>query len=131
MREMVDIDEEISAHKRTLEELHQQVIRGEEIVRTHAIGLYIIYNRYYLQSDILDRYENDVKGKIDKYMKKTTRQKYGRNQHYADFRQAIHVRGLLLFIFTTLYVCTGGAKSGRCDAASCRIFASRFVRIIF
>ena len=42
MREMVDIDEEISAHKKTLEELHQQVIRGEEIVRTNAIGLYII-----------------------------------------------------------------------------------------
>ncbi|THH16547.1 hypothetical protein EW146_g4097 [Bondarzewia mesenterica] len=72
MREIVDIDVEILAHEETLGGLHQQIHRGEQI------------------SDVLERYEKGVQEKQDAYGTKTSRQKYARNQQYADFRQAIY-----------------------------------------
>ncbi|KAH9080421.1 hypothetical protein EDB83DRAFT_981269 [Lactarius deliciosus] len=72
MRELIDIDTEIRSHERTLNDLHQQVVTGEEI------------------SDILERYQVQVQEKLDAHNTKTSRQKYAKSEAYAAFRQSIY-----------------------------------------
>ncbi|KAH9002686.1 hypothetical protein EDB86DRAFT_197703 [Lactarius hatsudake] len=72
MRELIDIDTEIRSHERTLNDLHQQVVTGEEI------------------SDVLERYQVQVQEKLDAHNTKTSRQKYAKSEAYAAFRQSIY-----------------------------------------
>ncbi|KAH9179339.1 hypothetical protein EDB89DRAFT_796281 [Lactarius sanguifluus] len=72
MRELIDIDTEIRSHEQTLNDLHQQVVTGEEI------------------SDILEHYQVQVQEKLDAHNTKTSRQKYAKSEAYAAFRQSIY-----------------------------------------
>ncbi|KAF8271993.1 hypothetical protein EI94DRAFT_1567349 [Lactarius quietus] len=72
MRELIDIDTEIRSHEQTLKDLHQQVVTGEEI------------------SDVLERYQVQVREKLEAHNKKTSRQKYAKSEAYAAFKQSIY-----------------------------------------
>ncbi|KAI6147499.1 hypothetical protein BKA82DRAFT_139549 [Pisolithus tinctorius] len=71
MKELLDIDQEMLFREETLKELHQKLMLGERV------------------EDVMDRYENGVKEKIDHYRSKTSRQKYGSSVVYTQFREGI------------------------------------------
>ncbi|KAH9936319.1 uncharacterized protein B0H18DRAFT_973327 [Fomitopsis serialis] len=71
MRELMDTDAELVYHNKVLHDLHQQVVRGEEI------------------TNVVDRYQEGVQTKLNEYQKKTSRQKYARTDEYASYKQAI------------------------------------------
>ncbi|THH01561.1 hypothetical protein EW026_g1173 [Hermanssonia centrifuga] len=71
MKGLVDTEHELLVHEETLNELHQKVARGESIIYITSL------------------YEETVQRRIAEYRKKTTRQKYVKNDEYASFKQAI------------------------------------------
>ncbi|EMD39937.1 hypothetical protein CERSUDRAFT_132615 [Gelatoporia subvermispora B] len=71
MRDLIDTEHELLSHERALEEIKQKVASKEPV------------------SDVVNRYEKGVRNKLDEYKGKTTRQKYGKNDEYHKFRQAI------------------------------------------
>jgi len=44
------------------------------------------------QDDVIHRYQVGVEKRMKEYVKKTTRQKYAKNDQYAAFKQGIYVR---------------------------------------
>ncbi|OCH86400.1 hypothetical protein OBBRIDRAFT_738066 [Obba rivulosa] len=71
MRDLIDIENELLAHEKTLENIRQKVASKEPV------------------SDVVDRYEKGVRNKVEEYNQKTIRQKYAKNEEYSTFRQAI------------------------------------------
>ncbi|KAF9242585.1 hypothetical protein BU15DRAFT_86778 [Melanogaster broomeanus] len=71
MKELLDIDQEMLSHEKTLNTFHQTLMCGEHV------------------DDIIDAYEKEVKRQMDEYQKKTTRQKYASNDPYVKFKQGI------------------------------------------
>ncbi|KAI0927246.1 hypothetical protein AcV5_007833 [Taiwanofungus camphoratus] len=71
MRELIDTENELLAHEKVLNELNQKISRTEPI------------------SDVVHRYQEEVKRRLSDYCAKTTRQKYAKSEDYATFRQAI------------------------------------------
>ncbi|KAF8631792.1 hypothetical protein AX17_005007 [Amanita inopinata Kibby_2008] len=72
MRGLIDVSAEMNAHERTLDEIYQQVARGEQI------------------SDVMARYQNGVQSKNQGYSQQTTRQKYAKNDQYVRFKENIY-----------------------------------------
>ncbi|KII86942.1 hypothetical protein PLICRDRAFT_43627 [Plicaturopsis crispa FD-325 SS-3] len=71
MKDLIDVEAEMLAHEKTIEDLHQVI--AQEIPVT----------------DSVDRYEKGVKATLNAYRNKTTRQKYAKSEEYAQFKQRI------------------------------------------
>ncbi|KAH9841572.1 uncharacterized protein C8Q71DRAFT_737687 [Rhodofomes roseus] len=71
MRDLMDTETEMLYHNKILHDLHQQIVRGEEI------------------SNIADRYDDEIRTKVAEYKKGTSRQKYGKSDQYASYKQAV------------------------------------------
>ncbi|KIP08108.1 hypothetical protein PHLGIDRAFT_127242 [Phlebiopsis gigantea 11061_1 CR5-6] len=72
MRSLVDTENELRMHEQTLDDLYQQVTRGEPV------------------PEVILRYEEGVQKKKLDYQAKTSRQKYAKHEEYSNFRQAIY-----------------------------------------
>ncbi|CAA7261357.1 unnamed protein product [Cyclocybe aegerita] len=71
MKEFIDVGAEMGAHSQALNDMHQQIIRGEVVADAQA------------------RYEEGLKAILDQYAGKTTRQKYARDERYQQFHASI------------------------------------------
>ncbi|KAF8809574.1 hypothetical protein BYT27DRAFT_7094222 [Phlegmacium glaucopus] len=71
MREFLDVAAEMTAQSQTLDDLHQQVARGEQI------------------NNVIERYKAGLQDRLEDYAGKTTRQKYAKNPKYLEFRSSI------------------------------------------
>ncbi|KAF8895410.1 hypothetical protein BD779DRAFT_1499346 [Infundibulicybe gibba] len=72
MKDLIDIEAEMEAHELCIDDIHQKVAQGEEI------------------DNVVDRYQIGVEKGMKVYAKKTTRQKYAKNEQYAQFRANIY-----------------------------------------
>ncbi|KAL5501517.1 hypothetical protein ACEPAH_8777 [Sanghuangporus vaninii] len=72
MRELLDVQAELSAHADTLTGIANDVIRGEEI------------------ENVLKRYTIGVDDRLESWQIKTTRQKYGKDEDYKKFKSSIY-----------------------------------------
>lgn len=90
MREFLDVAAEMTAHSQTLDELHQQVGRGEQVVSSLFFQLTSV-SYPYNQTNVIERYKAGLKDKLEEYAGKTTRQKYAKNPKYVEFRSSIWV----------------------------------------
>ncbi|KAL5524593.1 hypothetical protein ACEPAF_9733 [Sanghuangporus sanghuang] len=72
MRELLDVQAELSAHADTLAGIANDVIRGEEI------------------DNVLKRYTIGVDDRLESWQIKTTRQKYGKDEDYKKFKSSIY-----------------------------------------
>ncbi|KAA1477547.1 hypothetical protein DENSPDRAFT_844708 [Dentipellis sp. KUC8613] len=72
MREVVDIDIEFTHHSKTLKYLQQRIHGDEEI------------------KNLVELYKEGVQERTQKYKKKTTRQRYAKNDQYVAFKQGIY-----------------------------------------
>ncbi|OCB84941.1 hypothetical protein A7U60_g7895 [Sanghuangporus baumii] len=72
MRELLDVQAELSAHADTLAGITNDVIRGEEI------------------DNVLKRYTIGVDDRLESWQIKTTRQKYGKDEDYKKFKSSIY-----------------------------------------
>ncbi|KAF9013463.1 hypothetical protein BDQ17DRAFT_1404952 [Cyathus striatus] len=77
MREFINVSTEMEVHAKVLQNIHQSVVRGED------------------NSNTLQAYESGVEAELEAYMKKTSRQKYAKQQAYIEFKSGIHevIRG--------------------------------------
>ncbi|KAF8908919.1 hypothetical protein CPB84DRAFT_1766349 [Gymnopilus junonius] len=71
MKDFLDVDAEMEAHATTLDEIYQQLARGERIDKP------------------VERYDNGLEERKNNYAGKTTRQKYARDERYKLFRSSI------------------------------------------
>ncbi|KZT73765.1 hypothetical protein DAEQUDRAFT_807969 [Daedalea quercina L-15889] len=71
MRNLMDTEAEMVYHNKVLHDLHQRVVRGEEI------------------TNVVDKYDEEVQKKISEYQQKTSRQKYTKSDEYVSYRQAV------------------------------------------
>ncbi|GBE84954.1 predicted protein [Sparassis crispa] len=72
MRELIDADSELTAQEIVLNEINQKVNLKEDI------------------TDVVERYEREMKNKLNAYKNKTTRQKYAKNDDYVKFKSSIY-----------------------------------------
>ncbi|KAL5520041.1 hypothetical protein ACEPAG_1701 [Sanghuangporus baumii] len=72
MRELLDVQAELSAHADTLTGIANDLIRGEEI------------------DNVLKRYTIGVDDRLESWQIKTTRQKYGKDEDYKKFKSSIY-----------------------------------------
>ncbi|TFK40601.1 hypothetical protein BDQ12DRAFT_770143 [Crucibulum laeve] len=71
-RDIIDIGAEMKSHARVLEGLQQKILQGDEVTKAG------------------DVYISGVKESKKEYAKKTTRQKYAKDENYKDFKSAIY-----------------------------------------
>ncbi|KAF8158331.1 hypothetical protein B0H34DRAFT_450510 [Crassisporium funariophilum] len=71
MREFLDVGSEMEAHSKTLDHIHQQIARGEEV------------------NNVLECYTAGLQERLEEHAGKTMRQKYAKNPKYVDFRSSI------------------------------------------
>ncbi|KZT23387.1 hypothetical protein NEOLEDRAFT_1096035 [Neolentinus lepideus HHB14362 ss-1] len=71
MRDLIDLENEMLCYEKSLEDLQQLVLQGEEI------------------DNVMERYDEQLALNVDAYKKKTSRYKYGKHKEYADFKQRI------------------------------------------
>ncbi|KAG2155841.1 uncharacterized protein EDB93DRAFT_1128476 [Suillus bovinus] len=71
MKKLIDIDNEMQSHEKTLSWMHQQLMRGEPV------------------EGAVELYEKEVKKRVDEFNDRTTRKKYGSNDQYVQFKQGI------------------------------------------
>jgi E3 SUMO-protein ligase NSE2 len=100
MREFLDVTAEMTAHSQILDDLHQQVARGEKIVS--AVFPVNSVSDSYKQNNVVVRYKAGLQERLEEYAGKTTRQKYAKNPKYLEFRSSIWVCQTQLLFFTNL-----------------------------
>ncbi|KAI5122435.1 hypothetical protein M0805_008748 [Coniferiporia weirii] len=72
MRELLDTQAEMKAHQDTLEQIANDLVRGEEI------------------NNVIERYKGGVEDKKEEWGNKTSRQKYAKDAAYMEFMQNIY-----------------------------------------
>ncbi|EGN92140.1 hypothetical protein SERLA73DRAFT_99710 [Serpula lacrymans var. lacrymans S7.3] len=72
MRDLLDIEQEMISHEETLDGIYQRLSQGEAI------------------EGVLDMYEKGVKTQLNDFRKKTSRQKYSKNERYTKFKQGVY-----------------------------------------
>ena len=89
MREFLDVAAEMTAHSQTLDDLHQQIGRGEQIVSSVLrVDFGVLVNK---QNNVVARYKAGLQDRLEEYAGKTTRQKYAKSEKYLEFRSSIWV----------------------------------------
>ena len=87
------------AHSQALDALYQKVARGELIVCPPSLSAW--EDRLIdTQDNATERYELEVKDRIDAYAGQTSRQKYAKDQRYMDFHSSIWVHFLFFSILS-------------------------------
>ncbi|KAI0754969.1 hypothetical protein C8Q80DRAFT_1142113 [Daedaleopsis nitida] len=72
MRELLDTEQELTLHEKTLDDIYQKLARGQTI------------------EGITSVYRQGVQDGLATYNSKTSRQKYAKSDHYQKFKQAIY-----------------------------------------
>ncbi|TFK73570.1 hypothetical protein BDN72DRAFT_868984 [Pluteus cervinus] len=72
MRDLIDVDAEMVAHSKTMDDLHQKIAQGSEV------------------SDAVEYYADGIKMHKMEYKGKTARQKYAKSDGYLKFKQGIY-----------------------------------------
>lgn len=94
MRESLDVIGVIKAHANALNVIRQSGLQGQDIVciQSHR-GVFLVLQVWQEQVEAL--YAKTAKTTVADYKKKTTRQKYAKEEAYVAFKSSIWVRGFL------------------------------------
>ena len=97
MRELIDASVQMQLQRTVLDGLRQRIMQGEEIVRP-LLACHIRHSLTTVQDDVLDQWEKGVKAMRADYIKKTSRQKYAKDNRYHKFKESVWV---CVFLVTT------------------------------
>jgi hypothetical protein len=90
VRELLDMEYEMRCHEEIISEISEQ-IASEDLVASPAPRTRSVHSDSTSQDDALERYERNVKVRVNDYRKKTSRQKYGKSEEYGHFKQVQYV----------------------------------------